>query len=494
VIRGGYGVFFIPNYVSFGLNPDNDIVNLATTPFTATIDSYVTPYSTLNGNNCTLAGVNFASFSCASTAGPFGAGGILLAPGRNAQPTLSQYVATNGSPNLAPNSDPKYGYVEQYNLDIQRQLPAGFFVDVAYAGSHGVHLQQYNTNINQIPDSFLSQQAGLIAQVPNPLSCPNTGLNGSNGGGVNGCPLPTLNGATINAGQLDRPYPQYNGLTLNGFGCCESTYNSFQATATRRFAGGGTLLVAYTNAKLMSNTDTLTSWLEGPTGGVGGIQDWNNLKGERSLSSQDVSQRLVISYVLDLPFGHGKMFASGLTGAASKVVSGWGLDGQTAFQRGFPMKVSYSGSTALENANLGVANVRPDVVSGCNKKTGGTIGTSAPWFNTTCFTAPPDWGFGNEARVDPNLRMPGTNNWDMAIFKRTAITERMGLEFRAEFFNLFNHPPFAPPAEGFNGHYPTLPGGGTDPLYNGFGEITSTVVGGGAAEERLVQMVLKLVF
>src|ERR1022692_1817095 len=102
VIRGGYGIFFIPNYVSFGLNPDNDIVNLATTPFTATIDSYVTPYSTLNGNNCTLAGNNFASFSCASTAGPFGAGGILLAPGRNALPNLSQYVATNGSPSLAP--------------------------------------------------------------------------------------------------------------------------------------------------------------------------------------------------------------------------------------------------------------------------------------------------------------------------------------------------------------------------------------------------------
>lgn len=85
------------------------------------------------------------------------------------------------------------------------------------------------------------------------------------------------------------------------------------------------MLVAYTNAKLMSNTDTLTSWLEGgTTGGVGSVQDWNNLKGERSLSSQDISQRLVISYVLDLPFGHGKKFATNLGGAANKVVSGWG--------------------------------------------------------------------------------------------------------------------------------------------------------------------------
>jgi len=471
VIRGGYGTFYIPNYVSFGLNPDNDVVNLATTGFNATTDSYVTPFSTLNGTNCTLAGNTFASFSCADNAGPFGAQGILLPPGRNPQPNLSGFVAANGSPTLAPHSDPKYGYVEQYNIDIQRQLPAGFFVDLAYAGSHGVHLQQYSTNINQIPDSFLSQQAGLIAQVPNPLA---------------GSPKPNLNGATIEAGQLDRPYPQYNGVSLAGFGCCSSNYNSFQATATRRFSGGGTLLVAYTNAKLLSNTDTLTSWLEGSTGGVGQVQDWNNLKGERSLSSQDVSQRLVISYVLDLPFGHGKMFASSMSGVADKVVSGWGIDGQTSFQRGFPLKITWAGgSTPLESANLGVSNVRPDVVAGCSKSAGG--GHVTQWFNTGCFAAPPDWGFGTESRVDSTLRAPGTNNWDMAIFKRTSITERMGFEFRTEFFNLFNHPPFSPPATGFNGI-------ATGDNNNGFGAITSTVFGGAAAQSRLIQFALKLVF
>ncbi len=81
----------------------------------------------------------------------------------------------------------------------------------------------------------------------------------------------------------------------------------------------------------MSNTDTLTSWFEGSseTGGVGQVQDYNNLQGERSLSSQDVSQRLVISYVLDLPFGKGKMYASGLSGIGDKLVSGWGIDGIT---------------------------------------------------------------------------------------------------------------------------------------------------------------------
>jgi len=83
-------------------------------------------------------------------------------------------------------------------------------------------------------------------------------------------------------------------------------YHSLQITARRRFAGSGiALLVAYNQFELISNTDTLTSWLERA---VGPLQDNNNLRGERSLSSQDVPQRLVISYVLDLPFGQGRSF------------------------------------------------------------------------------------------------------------------------------------------------------------------------------------------
>jgi Carboxypeptidase regulatory-like domain len=490
VIRAGYGIFYIPNYVSFGLNPDNDFVNLASTPLHATNDSFITPFAMMDGENCSYGAVGSVftprgpnAFGCTES-GPFGNAGILPAPGRNFAPlaaTLAPFTANvssfalfNGDPGLAPyygatgHEGPKYGYVQQYNLDIQRQLPAGFFADVAYAGSHGVHLEQYNTNIDQLNDSLWSQGAALTTQVVNPMA------------GTN--PNPSLNGATVAAGQLERPYPQYNGASLNGYGCCESSYNSLQATVTRRFQGGGTLLVAYTNAKLMSNTDTLTSWLESPTGGVGAVQDWNNLKGEDSLSSQDISQRLVISYVLDLPFGHGKPFASNLTGVANGLVSGWGVDGITTFQRGFPLKITYSGSTPLESANLGVANIRPDVVSGCDKKAGG--GSLSQWFNVNCFATPPDYGAGSEARVDSTLRGPGINNFDFAVFKRTNIGERMGIEFRTEFFNLFNHPYFSMPATGFNG----------TPTGNAFGVINSTVQGGVASPERLIQFALKFIF
>jgi len=377
----------------------------------------------------------------------------------------------------------KYGYLEQYNLDFQRQLPEGFFADVAYAGSHGVHLEQFNTNINQIPDSFITQAAGQFAAgQPVTIAQPVAVYPFSQ-------PLPGgLGAAGLIQGQLDRPYPQYSGVNLNGFGCCSSNYNALQATVTRRFQGGGTMLVSYTNAKLMSNTDTLTSWLEGgTTGGVGGIQDWNNLAGERSLSSQDVPQRLVASYVLDLPFGHGKKYLSGLSGISNAVVSGWGLDGITTFQRGFPVKISWGGSNAFTGAGLGIGSLRPDYISGCDKNVGGSsVSRVTEWFNTACFTAPSGinastgdqnnpWTYGDEPRVDATLRQQGVVNFDFAVFKRTTIYERVNVEFRAEFFNLFNHPQFGPP-------------NGTE-TSSTFAQVTNTV-----NNPRLVQFGMKFIF
>jgi hypothetical protein len=510
-IRGGYGIFFIPNYVSFGLNPDNDVVNLASTDFTGSKDAYVLPYSTLDGQNCTL-GTTPAAPTCAQS-GPFGNGGIILPPGRNfsglplsaagvATPNISSFVASQNGPTLAPyfglngHSNPKYGYVQQWNFDIQRQLPAGFFADVAYAGSTGMHLEQYSTNINQIADSYVAQAASQYnAALPGcsssltPIACANASvtIDQSVANPLAGSPNPTHNSSSspmlANQGQLDRPYPEYLGMDLAGYGCCESSYNSLQATVSRRFQGGGTLLVAYTNAKLISNTDTLTSWLEGPTGGVPGVQDWNNLSGERSLSAQDVSQRLIISYVLDLPFGRGKMFANSFSGFSNALVSGWGVDGITTFQRGFPLKIGWSGaSTSLESGSFGVANIRPDVVPGCDKKAGG--GSLTQYFNTNCFAPPPQWGFGTESRVDSSLRGPGVNNFDFAVFKRTNITEKVGFEFRTEFFNIFNHPYFSQPATGYAG----------SPTANGFGTITSTISGGVASPERLIQFAAKVIF
>jgi hypothetical protein len=498
VIRGGYGIFFIPNYVSFNANPYVDPVSSSTSNFFSSNDHGISPAATLNANTCAEPTLGGGTLTCAG-AGPFnqgtystttglpvtGANDLTPVPGRNPQPNVSQYILTQNNFSATGYTVQKYGYLEQYNLDFQRQLPGGFFADVAYAGSHGVHLEQSNTNINQIPDSYIAQAASqyaagqpvAIAQVVTayPFS---QNLPGSLGPG------------SLIQGQLDRPYPQYAGLNLNGFGCCGSGYNSLQATVTRRFQSGGTVLVAYTNSKLMSNTDTLTSWLEGgTTGGVGAVQDWNNLAGERSLSSQDISQRLVASYVLDLPFGHGKKFLNGMTGIGNAVVSGWGFDGITTLQKGFPVKISWGGGDALTEAGLGIGTLRPDYIPGCDKNVGGSAlhREQSTWFNTACFTAPSGnnpsistpnnpWTFGDEPRTDATLRQQGVVNFDFAVFKNTSVWERAQIQFRAEIFDLFNHPQFGPPN-----------GTSTSPT---FGVVTNTVNN----SFRIVQFGLKFLF
>jgi len=478
VIRGGYGIFFIPNFVSFALNPYGDVLNSATSQFFASNNQGLYPASTLNASNCTLSASGAGNFTCA-TPGPFGPS-LVVPPGRNPQPNVSTYGLQQVPLNSAPYTQYQSGYLNQWNLDIQRQLPGGFFADVAYAGSHGVHLPQYQTQIDQVPDSFINQaeaqytagQPVTIAQKVGtyPFS---VSLPGSLGPG------------DLIQGQLDRPYPEYNGLQLNGYGCCGSSYNSLQATVTKRFGGGGTILAAYTWSKLMSNTDTLTSWLEGGTsGGTGSVQDWNNLKNEWSVSSQNVPQRFVLSYVLDLPFGKGKHFLGGVSGFADKVISGWGIDGTTTIQSGFPLKISEANGTPLSALSLGIGTLRPNVIAGCpevnsgsdTSRLGGNFGPNT-WFNTACFTAPPAYGFGSEPRVDGLISMDGPANFDFAAFKRTTFgpNEKMGVEFRAEFFDLFNHPQFGPPNESAGS--------------NQFGFVTNTV-----NVPRLIQFGLKFAF
>ncbi|MBV8829006.1 MAG: TonB-dependent receptor [Acidobacteriaceae bacterium] len=473
VVRAGYGIFFIPNFVSFNTNPYIDPVNSGTSPFFASNNQGLFPASTLNATNCNLTASGAGNFSCA-TPGPFGPG-LVVPPGRNPQPNISAYALQQAPLQATGYTLQRTGYVQQWNFDIQRELPGGFFADVAYAGSHGLGLP--NTNqpvINQIPDSFINQAqqqytAGQPVTIAQPVAAYpfNVALPGNLGPGH------------LIQGQLDRAFPQYSAVQVNGLSCCFSRYNALQATVQKHFSSGGTLLVAYTNAKLITNTDTLTSWLEGgQTGGVGTPQDWNNLSNETSLSSQNVRQLLVLSYVVDLPFGKGHRFMSNASGITGKLISGWGIDGTTYFQTGFPLKFQTASGTPLSALGLGIGTLRPNVVSGCNQSTPGDPEQRLnDWFNTACFSAPPAYGFGNEARVDPHLRQDGVNNWNFAAFKRTSFgpSERMYLEIRGEFFNLFNRPQFGPPNTSFGS--------------NTFGVVSSTV-----GNPRLVQFGMKFAF
>ena len=457
VIRSGYGIFWIPNYVSFALNPLNDMVNAGTTTYTGTVDG-THPVNTI--------------------ALPFPAG-ISPPPGRSLGTAGTQQYLTQVVQSIteANPSDHPEGYVQQWNLDVQRELPAGFFMSAAYVGSKGTHLPQYSQQINQISDALLAQAASQVnPSLPDPRQDVTLVQPTPNPFFVNGQAL-ALSGPTTTIGQLLRPYPQYTSLQLAGQGSYDSIYHSFQLTVQRRFAEAGSLLVAYTNAKLISDTDTLTAWLEP---GVGGIQDNNNLRGERSLSSQDVPQRLVISYVLDVPLGKGKKYLAGAGGALGKIVGGWGVDGVTIFQRGFPLVFT---NGQVNGTTLFGGGSRPNGVAGCDALvSGGATSRLGEWFNTSCFAAPADFKFGDEARVDPRLRSDGIANFDVAIFKRTRFgsDERFGLEFRTEFLNLFNRTQFAPPN--------TVCCSANN---QNFGVITATAQG---TNPRLVQFALKFLF
>lgn len=419
VVRSGYGIFWIPTYVAYALNPSNDMVNAASTTYTGTVDG-IHPFNTISL--------------------PF-PDGISPPPGRSLGVEGTQQFLTQVVQSITEvdrNNHPQ-GYMQQWNLNLEQQLPAKFSFVAAYVGSKATHISQYSQQINQISDPLLSQAAAQFAQggrsavtLLQPVSNPFV---------VGGKAL-ALAGPATTAGQLLRPFPQYTSVELAGQGSFDSSYHSFQLTAQKRFPAGGALFVAYTKAKLISNTDTLTAWLENT---VGAIQDNNNLRSERSLSSQDVPQRLVVSYVLDLPFGTNRYFLAHMNAMMNRIFGDWGIDGVTTLQKGFPLVFS---NGQVNDVTLFGAGSRPNLASSC-PKSASRLGSDRlhGWFNTGCFAAPPDFSFGSEPRVDPTLRSAGVDNFDLAAFKKVGLgrQDRAGLELRVEFFNLFNRTQFAPP-------------------------------------------------
>jgi hypothetical protein len=404
VFHAGYGVFWLPNDVAWDYSPNNDPINSISTPV-------LTPVFT---------GVPVTSIS-----NPFPSG-IAQPPGRSpsyAQTLLGRGVNESGLAN-------PYGYAQQWNADIQQQFGSGFLLDIAYGGAKGTHLPIDSPQIDQLPDQFLSLGTQLTQSVTNPFY-PYVTAPGS-----------SLTQPTVVRGQLLRPYPQYTGVQFAGQGVANSTYESLQVKAEKRFSSGGSLLVAYTHAKLLANTDTITSWLE--SGGTGGIQNWNNLRGEKSLASFDTPDRLVVSYVLDVPVGRGRKFMPTANALVQTAIGGWGVQGVTTVQTGFPLHFG----TNVNQTNSQGGGSRPNVVGGCQKEISGSVQSRLnQYFNTSCFTAPPAFSFGNEGRTDPDLRAPGVANWNIAVFKNFPIAreDRAHIQFRGEIFNVFNRAQFGYP-------------------------------------------------
>ena len=401
VIRTGYGVFYLPSDVEWNLSPNNDIVNSFNNPFNGTLDGSVTPNDALRN--------------------PF-PNGLLPVPGRS--PNVQQLIYGQGP--SAPIYGQRHPYAQQWNLDIERELPGQMALSVAYAGSKGTHLPGPNQNLNQLPDQFMSLGASkLNTLVPNPF--------------YGQVLLGSLAQPTVKYGQLLLPYSQYTGFSMANPTNRNSIYHSAQVKLEKRFGRGGTILGSYTWSKLISDTDTLTGWLE-PGGGAPGAQNNYNIRAERSLALYDTPHRAVISYIVDLPFGKGQPLARNVTGIADKLVSGWGVNGVTTFQSGNPLPISVA-----TNTNGFGEGQRPNRTGVSAALSGSAQSRLSGWFNTAAFALPGSFTYGNSARSMPDVRSQGIANYDFTVFKNTFITEKVGLQFRTEIFNLFNRVQFAYP-------------------------------------------------
>ncbi len=309
-------------------------------------------------------------------------------------------------------------YSEQWNFNIQRELPGSVLLDVGYAGSHGLKFPQ-DRALNQLPDAALPLGNDLRAQAPNPFF-----------GQIASGPLAQR---TVSRAQLMRPYPHFDGVTSTNANWAGSTFHALEAKVEKRYAKAFTVLGAYTYSKLM---DYATGPFSGEPLGGGGFQNWNNLRADRSVSSLDQTHRFIVNAVYELPFGKNQR------GLVGRLVGGWEIGAIVSAFSGGPLGVS----SATNNTFSQGGGQRPNW-------TGKSPRLSNPtpdhWFDTAQFSNPPPYTFGNAGRTFSGSRSDGAGQVDISLHKNTSLKEKIKLQFRAEFFNLSNSPRFAPPNVNF---------------------------------------------
>jgi hypothetical protein len=388
------------------------------------------------------AGCAFATSYCATTLKQTPELNFTASTGFTALPAPQTVATYTGTFNYQPpNFQP--GRVRQYNANVERQLPGNVLLTAGYAGSTGGHLLVIGNDLN----------------TDSPSDC----------GSVSGYTLGCLPGGA----PYIYPYnpPNYNAILL--FGDVGTThYNSLQVKAeTKTPKHGLYALFAYTYSRTYDNglSDGLGSELSAP---YFPLPNWQNL--DWSLSQINLDNSFTGSVIYDLPFGRGKTFGNNWNTATNTLVGNWQVTLIERISSGFPVPLidsnNQSGTAFNTGGNDNNYN-RPNQVSGCNPYAANH--SQHQWINSACFVAPPSGELGNAARVP--VSGPDFVNTDFSVIKQFALPREMGLNFRAEFFNLFNHPQFGAPIADIN-----------EP---GFGSVSSTV-----NNPRLVQLALKLSF
>ena len=401
-VRAGYSLAFLPQDTAFNASPAYSTLN--------------SPETYVPAGNLLCAPLGFTTaVPAASAQNPCNTPG-LVAQSAIIQPVSRSSYAANpslfvGQPLEGREPFGKFPYLQQWNMNVQQAFGASTVMQLAYLGARGDHLPIYGTfNLNQLPDS---------AAI----------------------------GATS---QASRPYPLYQNVTATAPYIGDSYFHSAQVTVTKRFKSGGTLLGNYTWSKFTGDSESSNPQVESHTQGV--IQDYTNLRAEKSYLSFDVPQHLVVSYILDLPFGRGKRFLGTAGPALNALVGGWNASGINNFQSGFPLAIITS-PTAL-SGGFGGGTPRPNVIAGCSQKVNiGYVAAAQQGvsvINKACFANPSDSGIaanflGNQPRTSGILRTQGVDNWDFSVGKTIPIHSDINMVFRAEAFNVTNRVQFGDP-------------------------------------------------
>jgi hypothetical protein len=398
-VRGGYGITYLPGGTTFNGYGGGQEGYSVTTSVPVSLNNGLTRFTTLSNS--------------------FADG--LLQPAGSSLGLLTEL-------GLSVRGDPRWirtGYLQVWSFNIQRQLPGRLMLEAGYSGSHGVKIPA-TFQMDQLPDQYLSMGNALNRQVPNPF----LGMVSSG----------TLSQPTVAVGQLLRPYPQFNGVSFNANDAGSSTYHSLQMRLQKRLSRGLTFLASYTWSKNLTDTDTIDSWIVGQFSAP--MQDSNNRRLERSVATIDVPQRLVVNYVYELPVGRGKPLLGGLGRVPNAILGGWRVTGVTTFQIGRPLAIT----TASNNTNSYGGGSRPNSSGQSAKLSDPTLGR---WFNTSVFSQPAPYTFGDTGRLLADVREPGIRSCDFTMQKNFALNERLRLQFRTEFFNVTNTPQFGRPGQVF---------------------------------------------
>jgi Carboxypeptidase regulatory-like domain len=395
-------------------------------------------------------------------------------------------------------------YAQQWNFNIQRDLGKGWLLEVGYVGTRGSHLLGTGRPANPGRICTIARPcvipASIGADVDVPAGTPFITKN----------PDGTIDITASTAANLNARVPtQYLGLANSrGFFQLQdgsSTYHGLQTTLSHHFTGSLYFQAAYTYSKSIDNGSG--SVFGDELNGLTQYGDLLNPSGQRAVSDFDRKHRFVVSYNYDLPVakllrGHGP----------ARFVNGWAVNGVSTFQSGTPITV-FDGSTFtlqdLEGINgTNFATLAPGATLASAVSSGGVESRLGSFLNLNAFTpggncvdnqnvvvpcqingaanrAVAGAAIGNVGR-NP-FRGPFQQNWDLSITKNTKVTEATSVDFRAEFFNAFNHPVFSgPQSAGFGSPTGNL---GLVNIANGSSAILST-----ANRPRIIQFAMKFNF